>query len=389
MHQRVGVEDEQRSRLLRFGHDRYDSRVSSADPRTDADLLAALRRIAPGTELRHGIDDIIRGHLGALIVIGEPSDLQFLFSGGLQLDHPFSAQFLYELAKMDGAIILNANATRIVSANVQLMPDPTIATSETGTRHRTAERVAKQTGGLVISMSQARDTVSVYVRDIRYQLDSIAEVLAKTNQAVATLETYRSRLDRVSSRLTALEFQHAVTLDDVLVVLQRAEMATRMGDEIERNVTELGREGRLIDMQLTELMEDVPRDRSNAIRDYVAADVGHERAAEEVAARLAQLPYRRLLDFTELAEVLGYGPVNPLDQPVTPRGYRALAQIPRLAGSTIATVVESFDGLDAIMRASLREFEVLDDVGRERAREIREGLRRLQEHNLMDRYLQM
>jgi diadenylate cyclase len=363
--------------------------VSSDDPRTDADLLAALRRIAPGTELRHGIDDIIRGHLGALIVIGEPSDLQFLFSGGLQLDHPFSAQFLYELAKMDGAIILNANATRIVSANVQLMPDPTIPTSETGTRHRTAERVAKQTGGLVISMSQARDTVSVYVRDIRYQLDSIAEVLAKTNQAVATLETYRSRLDRVSSRLTALEFQHAVTLDDVLVVLQRAEMATRMGDEIERNVTELGREGRLIDMQLTELMEDVPRDRSNAIRDYVVADVGHDRAAELVAARLVALPYRRLLDFTELAEVLGYGPVNPLDQPVTPRGYRALAQIPRLAASTIATVVASFDGLDAIMRASLREFEVLEDVGRERAREIREGLRRLQEHNLMDRYLQM
>ena len=355
------------------------------DPRRDPALLAALRRIAPGTEFRHGIDDIIRG---ALIVIGEAADLQFLFSGGLQLDHPFSAQFLYELAKMDGAIILNANATRIVSANVQLMPDPTIASSETGTRHRTAERVAKQTGALVISISQARDTVSVYVGGIRYQLDSIAAVLAKTNQAVATLETYRNRLDQVASRLTALEFQNAVTLDDVLVVLQRAEMATRMSEEIERNVCELGREGRLIDMQLTELIEDVPRDRFNLLRDYVVTGAGTPRP-EAAIARLGQLPYKRLLDFTELADVLGFGAVNPLDQAVTPRGFRALAQVPRLSEAVVATVVEALGGLDSLMRASLRELEAVDGVGPAQAREIREGLRRLQEHNLMDRYLQI
>ena len=356
------------------------------DPRKDPALIAALRRISPGTELRHGIDDIIRGHLGALIVIGDPVELQFLFSGGLQLDHPFSAQFLYELAKMDGATILNANATRIVSANVQLMPDPTIASSETGTRHRTAERVAKQTGALVISISQARDTVSVYIKTIRYQLDSIAEVLAKTNQAVATLETYRNRLDQVSSRLTALEFQNAATLDDVLVVLQRAEMTTRMGEEIERNVVELGREGRLIDMQLAELMEDVPADRLNIVRDYLQPTSD---GAEKAVARLSHLPYKRLLDFTELAEVLGYGAVNPLDQPTTPRGHRALARVPRLPEPMVRAVVESFAGLDALMRASLRELEALEDVSPAHAREIREGLRRLQEHNLMDRYLQL
>jgi diadenylate cyclase len=356
------------------------------DPRRDPALIAALRRISPGTELRHGIDDIIRGHLGALIVIGDPNELQFLFSGGLQLDHPFSAQFLYELAKMDGAIILNGNATRIVSANVQLMPDPTIASSETGTRHRTAERVAKQTGALVISISQARDTVSVYVKNIRYQLDSIAEVLAKTNQAVATLETYRNRLDQVSSRLTALEFQNAATLDDVLVVLQRAEMATRMGEEIERNVVELGREGRLIDMQLAELMEDVPADRMNIVRDYLQPEAA---PAAQTVPRLAALPYKRLLDFTELAEVLGYGAVNPLDQAVTPRGYRALSQVPRLPDPLVRSVVDSFSGLDTLMRASLRELEAVEGLGPAQAREIREGLRRLQEHNLMDRYLQL
>ena len=361
--------------------------MSDPDSRRDERLTEALRRIAPGTELRRGIDDIIRGHLGALIVIGEPTELQFLFSGGLQLDHPFTEQFLYELAKMDGAIVLNPTATRIVSANVQLMPDPAIPSAETGTRHRTAERVAKQTGALVISISQARDTVSVYVSDLRYQLEPIAAVLAKTNQAVATLETYRARFEQVSNRLTALEFQNAVTLDDVLVAVQRAEMATRMGSEIERNVNELGREGRLIDMQLTELMEGVPRDRLNVVRDYEQPEVTG--GVDAVLRRLSALPYKRLLEFDVLAETLGYGRINPMDHAVTPRGYRALAQIPRLSDRLIRAVVASFNGLDALTRASLRELEALDGVGRTHARDIREGLRRLQEHTLLDRTLQL
>ena len=212
------------------------------DPRKNRDLLDALRQVAPGTALRAGIDDIIRAHLGALIVISEPSDLAFLFSGGMRLDLPFTAQGLYELAKMDGAIIVNSNLSRLVYANVQLMPDPAIPSSETGTRHRTAERVAKQTDALVVSISQQRETVTIF-RDIRYQLGEISDVLARTNQALGTLETYRQRLDQGLTRLTALEFQGAVTLDDVLVVLQRAEMATRMGEEIERNCVELGEEG--------------------------------------------------------------------------------------------------------------------------------------------------
>ena len=228
------------------------------DVRTDPKMLEALRRIAPGTNMRQGINDILRGDLGALIVIGEPAELSFLFSGGIRLDQSFSPYLLYELAKMDGAIILNAMATRIVYANVQLMPDPTIPSAETGTRHRTAERVAKQTGALVISISQQRDVVTLYVSDARYQLEEISDVLAKTNQAVTTLETYRARFDQVSTRLTALEFQGAAMLDDVLVALQRAEMTSRMRSEIERNVVELGVEGRLIKIQLDEMSEWVP-----------------------------------------------------------------------------------------------------------------------------------
>src|SRR5690348_15531296 len=203
-------------------------------------MLDALRRIAPGTTMRQGLNDILRARLGALIVIGEPAELSFMFSGGIRLDQAFSPYLLYELAKMDGAIILNAVATRIVYANVQLMPDPTIPSAETGTRHRTAERVAKQTGAFVISISQQRDVVTTYVGDVRYQLEAISDILAKTNQAVTTLETYRTRFEQVSTRLTALEFQGAVMLDDVLVALQRAEMTSRMRDEIERNIAELG-----------------------------------------------------------------------------------------------------------------------------------------------------
>src|SRR2546429_8337987 len=223
--------------------------AAELDPRIDPTLLTAISRIAPGTPLRQGIDDIIRAREGALIVIGEPSELAFLFSGGIRLDQSFTAQLLYELAKMDGAIIVNTPIAKITHANVQLMPDPTIPSNETGTRHRTAERVARQTKALVVSISQQRETVTVFVGQSRYQLDPIADVLAKTNQAVATLDTYRQRLDQGLTRLTPLEFQNALTLDDVLAVLQRAGLTTRMADYIERACTELGSEGRSIRTQ--------------------------------------------------------------------------------------------------------------------------------------------
>src|SRR6478672_1984761 len=230
--------------------------AAELDPRIDPSILTAISRIAPGTQLRQGIDDIIRAREGALIVIGEPLELSFMFSGGIRLDQGFTPQLLYELAKMDGAIIVNSAIAKIAQANVQLMPDPTIPSNETGTRHRTAERVAKQTEALVVSISQQRETVTVFVGQARYQLDPVADVLAKTNQALATLETYRQRLEQVLTRLTALEFQNAVVLDDVLVTLQRAEMTSRMAEYIERACVELGSEGRLIRLQLEELVGD-------------------------------------------------------------------------------------------------------------------------------------
>jgi diadenylate cyclase len=361
---------------------------SEDDPRRDGRLLEALARIAPGTDLRAGIDDIIRSREGALIVIGDPAALSFLYSGGIRLDQPFTPQLLYELSKMDGAIIVNSALTRLAYANVQLMPDPTIASDETGTRHRTAERVAKQTGALVVSISQQRETVTVFIGPTRYQLEAIADVLAKTNQALATLDTYRTRLEQALTRLTALEFQNAVVLDDVLVVLQRAELTTRMAEEIERDCVELGTEGRLIRLQLAELVGQVPAERVTVLRDYHASDADAE--VREALAALGVLPYEQLLETEMLVELLGYPrSTNTLDHGVSPRGFRVLSHIPRIPENVIDRVVSRLAGLDAIVRASQSDLEMVEGVGPARAREIREGLRRLQEHNLVDRYLQL
>jgi diadenylate cyclase len=361
---------------------------SDDDPRRDRNLLAAVETIAPGTPIRHAIDDVIRSREGALIVVGDPQELSFLYSGGIRLDAPFRPQLLYELAKMDGAIIVDSAIKRLAWANVQLMPDPTIPSDETGTRHRTAERVAKQTGALVVSVSQQRETVTLFVGQARYQLDPVAEVLAKTNQALGTLETYRLRLEQVLTRLTALEFQNAVVLDDVLITLQRAEMTSRMAERIKRDCVELGSEGRLIRLQLEELVGNVPGERDAIVRDYHAA--GHGAEATIALEALRAVPYQGLLDFDRLIELLGYPRgTSPLDTSVQPRGYRVLSHIPRVPEPVIRRVVSDFQTLDTVVRASQRDLEAVDGVGAVRAREIREGLRRLQEHNLVDRYLQL
>src|SRR5215813_6240174 len=263
--------------------------------RQDPRLLRALDVVAPGGALREGIDNIVHSRTGGLIVVGDLDDISHLLSGGIKLDIDYTPAMLYQVAKMDGAIVLNGEATKIAWANVQLMPDPTILSVETGTRHRTAERVSKQTDALVIAVSQRREVVSLYVDGAKYILEDIPVVLAKANQALATLDKYRTRLDQVSTRLTALEFEGGVTLHDVLTVLQRAELVTRMAVEIERYIVELGTEGRLIEMQLEETMVGVASDKAALIHDYIA-DYSEEGFAL-VLDSLARLPHQDLLDF--------------------------------------------------------------------------------------------
>jgi diadenylate cyclase len=350
--------------------------VAELEARQEPRLVRALEMVAPGTAVREGLDNIVQGGTGALICIGESEELSFLLSGGVKLDVDYTPALLYQLAKMDGAIVLAANGTKIMWANVQLMPDPTILSLETGTRHRTAERVSKQTDALVIAISASRSVVSLYLDGAKYILEDIPVVLAKANQALATLDKYRSRLDQVSTRLTALEFEGGVTLHDVLTVLQRAELVTRMAVEIERYIVELGAEGRLIEMQLEETTVGTAADKAALVHDYLAEDTD-----DAFATVLEQIG--------RLAELLGYDrKVNTLDYPVSPRGFRILGRIPRLPKLVVSHIVEAFGGLDERLAATDSELEAVEGVGEIRAKEIREGLRRLQEINLVDRYLQ-
>jgi diadenylate cyclase len=267
------------------------------------------------------------------------------------------------------------------------MPDPTILSVETGTRHRTAERVSKQTDALVIALSQRREVVSLYTDGCKYVMVDIPIVLAKANQALATLDKFRTRLDQVSTRLTALEFEGGSTLHDVLTVLQRAELVTRMAVEIERYIVELGTEGRLIEGQLDETMVGVAADKAALVHDYLVEDDDENYAA--VMDQLGRLAHPDLLDFGRLAELLGYDrKLNTLDYPVSPRGHRILGRIPRLPKMVVGEIVREFSRLEEMLAATDAELETVEGVGEIRAKDIREGLRRLQEINLVDRYLQ-
>jgi diadenylate cyclase len=352
--------------------------------RTEA-LLDALRMVAPGTPLRDGIDRILQANKGALIVVGDGPDVLAVCSGGFLLDAEFTPQRLSELAKMDGALILAADCSRVARGNVHLVPDPDIPTSETGTRHRTAERVARQIDVPVISVSEAMSVVTIYRDDLKYTLEPIPRVLAKANQALQTLERYKDRLDAVSGSLSALEVEDLVTVRDAVTVLQRAEMVRRIADEIEGYIVELGSEGRLVLLQLEELMGGVEDDRRLVAKDYFVASVDWE--LEEVMKRLAQLTTDELLDLKEVSAVLHLPQGTGLDWSLQPHGYRLLHKIPRLPEIVADRVVARFANLQKIMRASMKDLDEVEGVGETRARAIKEGLSRLAETSILDRYV--
>lgn len=349
------------------------------------EIEEALRTVAPGTAIREALDNIVRAKWGALIVLADEAEVAPLISGGITIDMALTPMILYELAKMDGAILLSRDGTRITHANVHLMPDPTIPSVETGTRHRTAERTAKQIDALVISISAARDVVSLYLGDVRHVMEDVRIIVTKSNQALQTLERYKSRLNQVSTSLSALEFEDGVTLHDVLSVLQRSEMVLRIAAEIERYVIELGTEGRLIKMQLDELMVDVREDRQAVLMDYLP---NFSRSAVlETCRRLGGLDAEDLVSLVRLAEVLGYDPgINPSEVHLSPRGFRMLRKIPRLPAGVIDNLVEKFGSLEKALSASVEELEEVEGVGKTRARDIKEGFVRLRELNLLERY---
>jgi diadenylate cyclase len=349
--------------------------------RRSVSILDALAAVAPGTPLREGLDRILQAGMGALVVVGDGPDVLNICSGGFLLDAAFSPQRLSELAKMDGAIILAPDASRVARANVHLVPNP----FGFGTRHRTAERVARSIPVPVVSVSEDQQVIAVYVGDEKHPLEPIPRLLNRANQALSTLERYKNRLDAVAGSLSALEIEDLVTLRDVVTVLQRTEMVRRIAEEIEGYIVELGVDGRLVRLQLEELMGGVDDDRRLVIRDYFHEEKDWH--LDEALVTLAELSTDDLLDLKTVAATLHLpGGSIDLDVPVAPRGYRLLAKVPRLPDAVVEGIIERFGTLQKIMRASVDDLDDVKDVGETRARAIKEGLSRLAETSILDRY---
>lgn len=350
------------------------------------ELRAVLATVAPGTSLRDALERILRGNTGALIVLGWDRAVESLCTGGFPLDIEFSATRLRELCKMDGAVVLTNDGERIVYAATHLMPDPSTPTEESGTRHRTAQRVARQTGYPVISVSQSMRIVSLYVGAGRYVLGTTGELLGRANQAIATLERYKTRLDEVSNALSALEIEDLVTVRDAAIVSQRLEMVRRIADEVTGQVIELGTDGRLLQLQLEELMAGVDNDRELIVRDYLPAGRKAPTVARVLEA-IAALSATDLLDLTLVAGAMGL-PSTPelLDAAVSPRGHRLLARVPRIPTTILDRIVEHFGGLQKLLAASADDLLAVEGVGEARARGVREAISRLAEVSIIDRY---
>jgi len=352
------------------------------EPRSQ-ELRSALAMVAPGTLMRQGIDRIIRAGRGALMVIGWNPEVAAIVSGGFVIEIGATAQRVAELSKMDGALVLDDQASRVLRANVHLVPDPRIETRETGTRHRSAERVARQTGCPVIAVSESMRMVTLYLGDHKHMVEEVSALLFRANQALSTLERYRARLDEVSATLSAREVEDAVTVRDAILTLQRAEMLRRIALEVEDHVIELGSEGRLIRLQLDELVASVADERELVARDYLA---DRRRRLKKVLDEISALDTEGLLDAEHVAEILAYEG-DELDKPVTPRGHRMVARIPRVPAAVVDRLVERFGCLPRIMEATIAELDDIEGVGESRARAIQDGLRRLAEASLLERYV--
>lgn len=346
------------------------------------DLRPILAAVAPGTALRDGLERILRGRTGAIVVLGYDERVEAICSGGFELDIEFTPARLRELAKMDGAVVVDHDSGRIRRANAQLIPDPAIPSMETGMRHRTAERVAKQTGYPVISVSQSMRIIALYVRGRRHVLEDSDLLMSRANQALATLERYETRFDEVLAALSALEIEDLVTVRDVVVVAQRMEMVRRIWHELDGYVVELGTDGRLLRLQVEELVSGVARDQELLLADYGTSD------GEELQARLATLDPTQLANPIDVARALRLGSgVSGLETALAPRGHRLLSRLPRLPRHVADAIVQHTGTLQNLLAATTEDLQQVDGVGPLRARVVREGLSRLAESSILEQRL--
>lgn len=343
-----------------------------------------LQFIAPGTPIREGIDNVLRANTGGLIVVGYNEKVKSLVDGGFEINCPFTPSYLYELAKMDGAIILNESGNKILYANAQLAPDTGVPSSETGMRHRTAERVARQTKALVIAISQRRNVITLYQGNFRYALKDIAVILTKANQAIQTLEKYKVVFEKSVVNLSALEFEESVTYNDFLQVLRRFEMVLKIKCELLAYLSELGTEGRLVRLQMNEILSELEGAAILIIKDYAFEK---EVRASEALQRIQSMANTEALEDTALLKMMGYQGYVHLDEAKSPRGYRILHKIPRLPLIIIDNLVNYFGELSKMMSATVEELDDVEGIGEVRARKIKEGFKLIKERLYMERQL--
>jgi diadenylate cyclase len=346
----------------------------------DKELMSILKILAPGTQLREGLENILRAKTGGLLVLGDSEQILKIVDGGFTINSDYSPSYVYELAKMDGALVLSSDLKKILYANAQLIPDSNTSTFETGTRHRTADRVAKQTGSIVIAISQRRHIITVYKGNIKYVLRDSSIILGRANQALQTLEKYVAVLDRVVRNLNTLEFQDLVTLFDVVTAIQRTEMVMRIVSEIERYICELGNEGRLISMQLNELIKSIEQDGILLIRDYCQSGIEHNEIYKQIQAMTSE----EILNLEHISRFLGYTGVPLVDTLISPRGYRILSKISRIPSNVIENLVKNLKELKGVMEASYEQLDKVEGIGEARAKAIKNGLRRLREQIMID-----
>ena len=351
--------------------------------KNDEELINILKIIAPGTLFREGLDNILKAKTGALIIIGDTKEVLDLVDGGFRIDEEYTPARLYELAKMDGAIVLSKDLKRILLANTQIIPSPKILTQETGTRHRTAERTAKQTGELVVSISQRRNIITVFKGDFRYTIEDSSKIVTKANQALQTLENYKRVFDTKLRVLNEYEFNDIVTLENVIVAIQRAEMVMKIVDEVQRAIYELGEEGRLLEMQLEELIGDLEEEELLIIKDYIAS--GKKKNSKEVLQAIQELSHDELMRPQLIARILGYEDFDNYDEVgVYTKGYRILNKIPRMPSSIVENLVKSFKSFQHILDADIPKLDEVEGIGEIRARTIKQSLKRMQEQFVFD-----
>lgn len=340
--------------------------------------------IAPGTPIREGLDNVLRANTGGLIVVGYNEKVKNIVDGGFQINCPFSPSYLYELAKMDGAIILNDLGNKILIANAHLAPDSEIPASETGMRHRTAERVARQTKALVIAISQRRNVITLYQGNFRYVLKDISVILTKANQAIQMLEKYKAVLERSIANLSILEFEESVTYNDCLLVLHRFEMVLKIKNELLSYLNELGTEGRLIRLQMNEILTDLEEETILIIKDYA---FDRDIKARDVLRRMQAIASTGTIEDLVLLKLLGYQGYVHLDENKSPRGYRILHKIPRLPTVIIENIISRFGELSKIIAASVEQLDDVEGIGEVRAKKIKEGFRLIKERLYTERQL--